>query len=202
MTRIAGAVLAAGASRRMGAPKALLRAGAQTFLERLVADLAAGGCTPRLAVVAAPWAETIRAACPAAGFAYVLNPDPARGQISSLRCALEAAGSADGLLVVTVDQAALAPGTVAQVAAALSRAPLAVARHRGAPGHPTAFGRELFAALRGPECDGGARALVARLSEAGRVAWVELDDPGVVRNLNTPEDHRAFLRAGGGAGGG
>jgi molybdenum cofactor cytidylyltransferase len=93
-----------------------------------------------------------------------------------------------------VDQAALLPGTVAAVGVALARAPLAVARHRGVAGHPAAFARELFAELRSPACDQGARTLTERLARAGRVAWVELDDPGITRNLNTPEELRAFLR--------
>jgi molybdenum cofactor cytidylyltransferase len=191
--KIAGVVLAAGASTRMGTSKALLRAGDQTFLDALATVLAVGGCEPVLAVVSEP-ADGIRSRCRLEGVRLVINPDPARGQISSLRCAIrEIDAAVSGMVVLLVDQGAVKASTVAQVREALSVHPVAVARHAGRPGHPTGFSRQAFGDLDSALADCGARAVVQAWEEAGRVEWVDVDDPGVVRNINTQERYLAFL---------
>lgn len=190
---VAGAVLAAGASRRMGTDKALLTCGGACFLDTLAQALLEGGCRPVLAV-AGRAASRLQLGCRLEDVELVVNPDPSRGQISSLRCALEAVGQAQGLVVVLVDQGRVEAHTVRLVREALDAAPVAVARYHHRPGHPTGFGREVFGALRSHRADGGAREVVSEMEEAGRVRWVDVDDPGVVRNLNTPDDYAAFRR--------
>jgi CTP:molybdopterin cytidylyltransferase MocA len=192
---VAGVVLAAGRSRRMGTPKALLKtANGQTFLDSLAASLRQGGCQPVLAVVSEP-VDVIGQACRLEGIQLIVNPDPDRGQISSVLLALDAVPHADGLLVCLVDQGIILVDTVHQVMAALVDHSLAVARYRGAAGHPTAFSRSVFDALRSEKAGhGGARVVVDDARQRGQVAWVDVDDPGVVRNLNTPEDYDAFSK--------
>ena len=80
-----------------------------------------------------------------------------------------------------------------QVAAALARTPVAVASYRGRPGHPTAFRRDVFARLLGPEANHGADKLVQELRRQGQVLEVDCDDPGVVRNINTRDRLQRFL---------
>lgn len=189
---IAGVVLAAGASRRMGRRKALLRHGSGTFLDNLCDALGVGGCQPVLAVVAEPLHE-IEQNCRLDGVQLVLNPDPARGQISSLRCAIERLpAGVDGALVVLVDQATIDPTTVRAVCQALEGHAAVVARYRGCDGHPACFGRALFGELQSSAADGGARTVIANCERSGRLVRLELSDPGIVRNLNTPEDYEEF----------
>jgi molybdenum cofactor cytidylyltransferase len=191
--KVAGVVLAAGASTRMGENKALLRAGDQTFLDSLSTALTLGGCDPVLAVVAEPLDE-IREGCRLEGVRLVINPDPSRGQISSLRCAIgELDESITGLVVVLVDQGSIKAGTVSQVRKALLSSAVAVARYAGRPGHPTGFARELFGDLESERADRGARVVVETYKGAGRAEWVDVDDPGVIRNINTKERYLAFL---------
>jgi CTP:molybdopterin cytidylyltransferase MocA len=190
--KIAGVVLAAGASRRMGRRKALLRNGKQTFLDSLCTAIRTGGCNPVLAVVAEPVWE-IENNCRLDGVQLVLNPDPSRGQISSLRCAIShLSADVDGALVVLVDQAEISPGTVREVRLALEGHDAAVAQYNGRSGHPACFGRSLFEALQSPAAEGGAREVIAACERSGRLSRVDLDDPGVVRNLNTPGDFESF----------
>ena len=191
--RVAGVVLAAGASTRMGENKALLRAGDQTFLDSLATALALGGCDPVLAVVAEPLDE-IKDGCRLEGVRLVTNPDPSRGQISSLRCAVyELDESVIGAVVLLVDQGSIKADTVSRVRKALANSPVAVARHAGRPGHPTGFSREVFQELESEQADEGARAVVEAYEQAGRAERVDVDDPGVVRNINTKERYLAFL---------
>src|SRR4029079_18049295 len=82
---IAGIILAAGASSRMGTPKALLDYRGETFVGRLVRVLQTT-CNPVI-VVLGYHADALRAGIPA-GAQVVVNPDPSRGQLSSLQTAL------------------------------------------------------------------------------------------------------------------
>lgn len=185
---VAGAVLAAGASLRMGSSKALLRFGPATFLENLIRSLEQGGCDPVLSVVAEP-VDPIRSACDLGPARLVVNPAPERGQISSLVCALDAIPEADGLLLVLVDQADVRAESVAAVLAALPGNGAAVARFGGRAGHPTAWSRSCFPELRGRRAaEHGARVVTDSLAAMDRITWVDLADAGVVRNLNTPQD--------------
>jgi len=193
MSEIAGVVLAAGASRRMGTNKALLEYGGKTFLDNMCDALTAGGCRPVMAVVSRPFDE-IKDRCRLQGAELVVNPDPDRGQISSLRCAIERVRNCTGILVVTVDQGSLVAESVSQVKGALPGFDVAVARYKGQSGHPTAFSARIFPALESPAADQGARQVVAECTQAKRVRFVDLDDPGVVRNLNTPDEYEAFCK--------
>jgi len=83
---IAAVILAAGASRRMGSPKALLEYQGQTFLNRLIRVLGEV-CDPVIAVLGYH-AEIIRAQA-IGSVQFVVNPDPDRGQLSSLQTGLE-----------------------------------------------------------------------------------------------------------------
>src|SRR4051812_28614451 len=87
---IAAIVLAAGASRRMGTPKALLDAGGQTFIRRVLHAIRDGGVADAVVVVR-PGAGEVVAEVRASGFARTIeNPDPDRGQLSSLLVGLDA----------------------------------------------------------------------------------------------------------------
>jgi nicotine blue oxidoreductase len=190
--RIAACVLAAGAGRRMGAPKADLRLAGRTFLEHWLETLRAAAIAPRF-VVAAPDAEHLRAACEAHAAQLLVNLDPERGMLSSLHVclqALRAAGAVpvDGLLVAPVDCPRVRLDTVAALARAFadSGAPIVVPRFRTRRGHPTIFAARLFDELLQAPLDVGARAVV-RAHAADRVE-LDVDDPGVLDDIDTPGD--------------
>jgi len=190
---IAGLVLAAGASRRMGSCKALLKYQSETFLDLLCQALHSGGCSPVAAVVSNP-TDSIVKECKLENVELVINPDPSGGQISSVRSALPSLGNVEGLLIVLVDQACLEPQTISRVRRGLGKHSLVVARYGNQPGHPSCFSRDLFSDLQSSPADKGARAVVARELAAGRAGYIDVDDPGIIRNLNTPADFQAFLK--------
>jgi molybdenum cofactor cytidylyltransferase len=184
----AGLILAAGESRRMGSPKALLMYRGATFLDRL-AGLLAVRCRPVLVVLGAA-ADQIRAGA-ACSATFVLNADYARGQTSSMQCGLRAVpADAEGVLFTLVDHPAVAAQTID---ALLSGPPalLRVPRYRGRRGHPVWFSRELIAEfLRLPE-GGSARDVVG--SHAAETKFLDLDDPGIAGDIDDPEAYRNLV---------
>jgi CTP:molybdopterin cytidylyltransferase MocA len=172
---VAGLLLAAGAGRRFGGPKALTVGEDGTpWLAARVAALADGGCAPVLVVLGA--AADSAAALLTADAVPVVATDWDEGMGASLRAGLAAAQetAADAVLIALVDTPGLTADAVARVAATGSPAALAQATYDGTPGHPVLIGRAhwpgVAAAARG---DRGARDYLAgravRLVECGDV---------------------------------
>jgi molybdenum cofactor cytidylyltransferase len=185
----AGLILAAGESRRMGSPKALLRYRDDTFLDRLV-GLFAARCSPVIAVLGAE-AERIRSSAHFAA-TYVVNPNYARGQTTSMQCGLRAVPpEADGVLFTLVDHPAVLPATIDVLLAEPRTTLLRVPRYHGRRGHPIWFSRDLipeFLAL--PE-NGAARDVVA--SHAAQTEFLDLDDLGILADIDDPEAYRSLI---------
>ena len=195
--RVAGLILAAGESRRMGFPKALLRYREETFLDRL-AGLFAARCSPVIVVLGAA-AERIRAGGNPAGHSaatFVVNPDWTRGQTTSMQCGLRAIPpAADGVLFTLVDHPAVQAATIDALLAGPRATLLRVPRYDGRRGHPIWFSRGIipeFLAL--PET-GAARDVVR--GHAAETEFLDVDDPGIVADIDDPEAYRGLT--GGGA---
>jgi molybdenum cofactor cytidylyltransferase len=188
---IAGLILAAGESRRMGSPKALLDFGGETFLDHLVASFS-GICSPVI-VVLGHGAEEVRAGLGAAEKAvFVVNADYRLGQFSSLQCGLRAVPvEAHGVIFGLVDHPSVQPSTLARLAA--SPAPLAIPRLAGRRGHPVFFSRALIAEFLALPPDADARIVVER--HAAEIEYVEVDDPGILQDIDDPEAYRRLVAA-------
>lgn len=188
---VAGLILAAGESRRMGSPKALLPYREETFLDTLC-GLFGARCAPVIVVLGAA-AEQIRsrAVRPAT---FVENHDYRSGQTSSMQCGLRAVPpDSEGVLFTLVDHPAVAPRTIDALLAHTAKALLRVPRYRGRRGHPIWLSRELipeFLAL--PE-DGAARDVVRR--HAAETGFIDVDDPGILADIDDPEAYRRLIGA-------
>ena len=201
-------VPAAGRSRRMGRPKLLLPLGGGTVLGATLAALAAGGAG-RLVVVRRPddraladWlgGEAAGEIGRRAGLAVdavppllaAVNPSPERGMLSSILAGLDSLGASAGegaLLVCPGDLPALSAGTVAAVLAALERSgtALPVPVHGGRRGHPLAIAPRRVPEIPTLDLDVGLRQLLDRHPD--EILEVPVDDPGCVRDVDTPEDY-------------
>jgi molybdenum cofactor cytidylyltransferase len=194
---IPGVILAAGQSVRMGRPKALLPCGdrGDTFVRRLAVVLCDGGVEEAL-VVGRPEDELLRAEVEAMAVRarYVENPNADEGQLSSVLAGLAEADrpGVRAILVTPVDAPMIAPATVAALLAAFrsSAAPVVRAVHLGRHGHPVIFSREVFEDLRHADPALGARAVLR--AHAARVIDVEVDDPGVLGDVDTPAEYDAL----------
>ncbi|MGY4771799.1 nucleotidyltransferase family protein [Kribbella sp. CWNU-51] len=212
--KIAGMVLAAGAGRRMGSPKALVHdPDGVTWVVRASRLLDGAGCSPVLVVVGAA-ADHVRAELTGEPVEVVEATNWAEGMGASLRAGLTtlqtAAGAGagagarsragtgagtdagiDAVLVVPVDVPGLTAAVIRRVAAAGSRSALVRAVYGGQPGHPVLLGRDhwdgVIATARGDE---GARAYLKR----HEVVEIECSDLAEGVDVDTvgqlPEGHR------------
>ena len=106
------------------------------------------------------------------------------GMGDSIAAGVSIHASASGWLVLPGDMPLVRPSSLRAVADALDQQPIAYAQHRGRRGHPVGFGAELFSELMMLKGDEGARRLLARYPTAA----VELDDPGVLFDIDTVDD--------------
>lgn len=185
---------ACGLSTRMGSAKALLDAGGQSFLVRVVSALAAGGCDP-VVVVAREGDGPVARAAEAAGATVASNPDPGEGPISSIRLALAGwGGGMDGCAICPVDHPLVAGATVRALAACFEEesADIVIPTWRGRRGHPAIFHRRLFPELLDPALPEGARTVVRR--RPSRVRECVVEDAGVVADIDTPAEYHSHFQ--------
>ena len=187
-------VLAAGRSSRFGRPKALARAGHVSFITQILQALARSG-VDEVVVVARAGDGELAAEVARAGAAarVVVNPDAERGQLSSLLAGLDAVDrrGVERVLVTLVDMPLVSPSTFRRLldAAAASSAVVVRATHAGRHGHPVVFKRAAFEALRRADPSVGAKAVVRALATED----VEVDDRGVLEDVDTPADYRRLF---------
>lgn len=170
---LTGIVLAAGASRRMGRPKALLPLGDRCLLQHVVDAALASRLDEVVVVLGCDAAEIAAAlALPAAGRArVVLNSDYPQGQSTSLTAGLAAADeSATAAAILLGDHPTLTAAAIDRVADAFERSERPAARPvypdaGDAPGHPVLLDRSLWSSLTRLSGDQGARFLLARHPE-------------------------------------
>ena len=192
---LAGIVLAAGESSRMGRPKQLLDWHGQPLIAAQAQALLDGGCETVVVVLGAH-ADAVRPAIPGrVGIHVATNRDWSSGRASSIRVGATATPDhADALVIASVDQPTSA-AVVRRLAAALhadAPANIVVPRFEGRNGHPPIFRRELLPELRGvSEEQEGLREVRRRHVDC--TSFIELSDPIVTLNLNTPELYQAAL---------
>ncbi len=182
-------VLAAGASSRMGTPKALLDIDGTTYVTKITQTAKAAGASGVSVVVGPPDGDKIKAKLPP-GAGSVWNPDPTRGMLSSVQWAVNGAlpPKTAAILVWPVDHPMVKQETVRRI---LDAAPgkLVIPRHNGKGGHPVRIPRALFGQLTSLDPEKGLHALIE--ANPAQVAYVEVDDAGVVEDIDTPADAKA-----------
>jgi len=196
--QIVGLVLAAGAAERMGRAKQVLPVGGSTFVARVVdAALAAG--LDEVIVVTGFHAPLVRAALGERPVRLVQNPDPGRGNRSSLLAGIGAAGDADAVVVLLADQPGIDVGAIRALTSVWREDPAwgAVVVYGGRVAHPFLLSREALGAL---DEIAGPRPLWRLLGEErrGRVLRVAVPGPPP-RDVNTPEEYAALLEELGGS---
>lgn len=187
MGRCAGLLLAAGAGRRFGRPKALVELDGEPLLLRALRVLRDGGCDP-VRVVLGARAEDALALLPDPSTA-VVAPDWSAGMGVSLRTGLVALPSdstIDAALVHLVDLPRVDARVIARLGALVSPDVVARATYDGVPGHPVVFGRRWWTEVAGSVCgDRGARDWLATRRD---LRLVDCSDLGSGADVDTPDD--------------
>jgi CTP:molybdopterin cytidylyltransferase MocA len=182
----AGLLLAAGAGRRMGRPKALVELDGEPLVRRALRMLTDGGCDPVRVVVGARASE-VRALLPSSGLA-VDSPDWSSGMGASLRAGLRALPEAPAVLVHLVDLPGVDARIVARMVSLASPDVVARATYDGVPGHPVLLGRRWWSEVAdGASGDRGARDWLRGRDD---VRSVECADLGGGDDVDTPADLR------------
>ena len=193
---IAAILLAAGESTRMGRPKQLLNWQGRPLVTAQVETLLEAECRPVIVVLGA-FAQRIRREIPArADVQVTTNHGWRSGRASSIRAGARAVPpDVEGIAVVSVDQPTRAEA-VARLARKLdssANALIVVPRHEGRNGHPPVFRAELLPELQNvTERQEGLRQVRRRHSD--RTIFLEMNDPIVTLNLNTPDAYERALK--------
>lgn len=188
---IAGLILAAGESSRMGRDKALLTYRGRTFLENIVETLRAAEIE-RIVVVLGHHAEEIRRGANLPDVEFFLNPDYASGQTSSLQAGLRALApdSPEAVVLCLADHPAVSAETIRALVGAFRESGVAVVVPvlKLQRGHPVVISRTLFDELLALDPSEGANSVIRKYRDKTRL--VEVEDSGILLDVDDLETYR------------
>lgn len=187
---VAGIVLAAGESSRMGADKALLMYRGKTFLENIIAALREGG-VQRVVVVLGHHAELIQQSVDLSMVEVVVNQDYHSGQTSSLQAGLRliAGGKWDGVVMCLVDHPAISAETVQKLIHHFNSSgkPIIIPQFEGRHGHPVLVGREVCNRIAALGPDEGADTVIHDYRQ--QTGFLDVTDRGILIDVDDPESY-------------
>jgi molybdenum cofactor cytidylyltransferase len=191
---LSAVVLAAGESRRMGSQlKALLPVQGRSFLAQILLTLGQNDMG-ELMVVLGYGHERIESEVDLSAARIVVNENWPEGQLSSLRAAVEnLSPRSEAMLFHPVDQPLVRPSTFSLLIEEWRqhRNRIVLPRHGDRKGHPAIFPSRLYEPLLHDRLEGGARDLIYR--EMSEVHFVSVADPGVLQDIDTPEDYENLI---------
>jgi len=188
-------ILAAGMSSRMGTSKPLLPCGGETVLEKVIGIARSAGIASILAVLGHQ-ADLLLPVLARQNVPGLINPAYAQGMFSSLQTGIRHLEKhCPAFLLMPADMPLIRPDTLRQLLAAYrAGAPeilICRPRYQNRRGHPPLIATSLSPDILAHDGDGGLRVLLARWEKVTRN--VDVDDPGILVDLDTPADLSACL---------
>jgi molybdenum cofactor cytidylyltransferase len=188
---ISAIILTAGKSERMGRPKALLEIRGRTFLENILEAIRQSDVQDTVVVVGHHRHE-IETALRIDN--VVFNPDYEQGMITSIQtgiCALP--GSTDGALLFLVDHPVVNTTTINTLIAKFEPDRVVLPTFENRRGHPVLFARKILDEILDLPASSGANAVVRK--DPTRIVEVRVNDPGVLIDIDTPDQYAEYLRS-------
>jgi molybdenum cofactor cytidylyltransferase len=186
---ISAIVLAAGKSERMGRPKALLDLGGKTFLDNILDSISVSPIA-EVFVVVGHHREVIEERLTRAAIIY--NPDYEQGMVTSFQAGIRALSpTSEGAMLFLVDHPVVEPALIRLLIEQGARDRIVVPEFKGRRGHPVLFGRESLDEILELLPSQGANAVLRRRPD--RVIQVAVDFPGILIDVDTPEDYQKLL---------
>ena len=190
---VAGVVLAAGGSKRLGQPKQLLSWQGEPFISKIVKTGLEGGLTP-LVVVTGAERELIEGALDNISIDFAYNPDWELGQAGSMKTGLKALpGDCDAVMFLLGDQPQISPLMIRQLIERYyrNRKPITAPMVNGQRGNPVLFSRETFDQLCNVTGDQGGRAVIHQFE----VDWLPWIDDRVLMDVDEDGEMDRLLNA-------
>jgi molybdenum cofactor cytidylyltransferase len=184
--RVAGLVLAAGSSSRLGANKLLIDLGRETIVHRAARRALEAGLAPVIVVLGFE-ADRVAEALRGVEVMQVVNPDHAGGMAGSMQAGLgRVPTDCEAAVVILADMPLVTSAMSAGLVARFRRGPepLVISRYGEVLAPPTLYARALFPTL-GAVGEGGGRLVVRdHRDEAAAMDW----PPPLLADLDRPED--------------
>ena len=191
---IAGIILAAGESERMGSPKALLTIGEKTFTGHIKDNLIEAGVKPVLIILGYE-ADTIQKHIGSERAVILLNMDYSKGQLTSIQCGVQYLENhpATGALICPVDTPLFSSKLVQKIVGEGEKDEkgIIIPTFDGRRGHPAFFAKRFFNEILSAPLDQGARWVIRQHPE--EVQEIPTDETGILQNINTPEDYKDYI---------
>lgn len=187
---ISGILLAAGDSKRMGEPKALLPYDGITFVDSILNKFSEIGCEPIITILGAS-AELICEKTKVHTFKCFQNPNPEDGQLSSLQIAIaHLPEDSEGFIMALVDHPMVKQTTYKKIYDTAKTNPgnIIIPEFYGQKGHPVYFGRPFFDSILHLPLEDGARVVIRE--NPVDVIYLPVEDEGILKDIDTPADYQ------------
>ena len=188
-----GIVLAAGLSSRMGRLKGLLPLGEELVLQHQIRVLLEGG-VQRVVLVTGHCREEMEKGAAGTGAECVFNPRYGDGMFSSVLAGLRAAGACDCIVLLPVDCPLIGASGVAKLLTEFRRMAPAVLypAYQGKKGHPPVIDKICCPGIFSHDGTMGLKGALEQWDS--RSALLEMGEPGVTMDMDTPEDYQRILK--------